>query len=136
MKASIIATSLALLASSASASPLIAARAAAPAPAQQFTFSLTNDMTGANAAASVPINGGAFVLKDLFPWATNLIKDGKLIATSAQNINPGVQNVFCIFSGNGRVIKINDKITFADLDGVQGKAVQTDVSLFTIQCEK
>jgi hypothetical protein len=138
MKASIIASAIALFASSAVATPLTAARSASAAasPSQLFTFSLTNDITGASAATSVPINGGAFVLRDLFPWATNLIKDGKLIATSAQNINPAVQNVFCIFSGNGKVIKINDKITFADLDGVQDKALQTDVSQFTIQCEK
>jgi hypothetical protein len=136
MKASIIASTLALF-SGALATPLTAARSAGTfVPAQQFTFSLTNDQTGANAASSVAINAGPVTLGALFPWANNLLKNGRLLATSAQNINPAVQNVFCIISGNGRVIKINDKITFADLDGQAGKAVPIDVTDFTIQCEQ
>jgi hypothetical protein len=135
MKSSTILSTLTFF-SAALATPLTAARSAA-SPSQLFTFSLTNDVTGASATSSVPINAGRVSLSTIFlPWATNLLKDGKLVATSAQNVNPAVQNVFCIFEGNGQVIKINDKITFADLDGVEGKAVEVDVSVFTIQCEQ
>ncbi|KAH8723385.1 hypothetical protein GQ44DRAFT_620425 [Phaeosphaeriaceae sp. PMI808] len=114
---------------------MVAARAVAPS--QLFTFRLTNDISGASAGSSVVINAGPVVLKNVFPWATNLWKNGKLIATSANNINPAVQNVFCIFKDpvTGRVIKINDKITFADLDGTD-KAVETDVTNFTIECQQ
>jgi hypothetical protein len=133
MKASIIASTLALF------SGALAAPFAGPAvPATLFTFSLANDISGANAATSVTINAGPVTLGAIFPWASNLRKDGKLIATSAQNINPAVQNVFCIFKNpaNGAVIKINDKITFADLDGNAGRAVETDVTNFTIECQQ
>ncbi|KAH7082727.1 hypothetical protein BKA63DRAFT_136972 [Paraphoma chrysanthemicola] len=132
MKASIITSSVALF-TSALAAPL----ASASGPVY-FTFSLANDMSGANAATSVQINAAPVTLGSIFPWATNLRKDGKLIATSAQNINPAVQNVFCIFTNpiNGAVIRINDKITFADLDGNRDKAVETDVTNFTIQCQR
>jgi uncharacterized cupredoxin-like copper-binding protein len=135
MKSSTIFSTLALF-SAALATPLTAARSASASPSQLFTFSLTNDITGASATSSVQINAGPVALSAIFPWATNLLKNGKLVATSAQNVNPAVQNVFCIFEGNGQVIRINDKTTFADLDGVVGKAVEVDVSAFTIQCEQ
>lgn len=65
-----------------------------------------------------------------------MIKNGKLTATSMQNIRPGVQGVSCVIKGNGRVIPISDKITSAQLDGVADRAVETDVTNFTIQCQK
>jgi hypothetical protein len=102
-----------------------------------FNFALTNDISGASAPGSVAINAGPVALATIFA-GSRLIKDGHVIATSAQNTNPAVQNVFCIFKNNvnGAVIKINDKITFADLDGVADRAVETDVSRYTIECQQ
>jgi hypothetical protein len=126
MKASIILPTIALFGSA----------LAIPAPALLFTFSLSNDITGASATSSVVVNAGPVALNAIFPWASNLRQNGHLIASSAQNVNPAVKNVACVFKGNGRVIKINDKITFADLDGNVGKAVPIDVDAFTIECEQ
>jgi hypothetical protein len=132
MKASIILPTIALLFSSAIATPI----PGAAAPAVLFTFSLTNDQSGASATSSVVVNSGPVTLGAIFPWAANLRQTGQLVATSAQNVNPAVKNVACVIKGNGRVIKINDKITFADLDGNAGKAVPTVVENFTIECEQ
>ncbi|CAO2650199.1 Nn.00g014910.m01.CDS01 [Neocucurbitaria sp. VM-36] len=131
MKASIIASTVALF-SGALAVPTLSARQAP----QFFTFSLSNDITGANAARSVVVNGGPVTLGGLFTWSP-LVKDGRVIATSAQNLNPVGGAVLCVFTdpATGKVFRLNDKVTFADLDGNDQAAVQTDVTDFTFQCE-
>jgi len=139
MKASTIASTLAIFSAALAApAPAPAPQSGTPSTTEFFTFSLINDQTGASASRWIQINAPQpFVLGQIFSGATNLIKNGKLTATSAQNIRPGVQDVFCIFkTPSGQVIRINDEVTNADLDGNPGKAIETDVSLFTIECQK
>jgi hypothetical protein len=73
MKASIILPTIALFTTA----------LAIPAPALLFTFSLSNDITGASATSSVVVNAGPVALTNIFPWASNLRQNGHLIATSA-----------------------------------------------------
>lgn len=128
MKASIIAPILAL------ASSALAYPGAAP-PAPLFTIQLANDISGANAIRSVPANGAAQTFINVFA-NTVLVKEGAIKATSLQNVAPGGANVNCVVrnGGNVRVGEINNQKTFLDLDGVEGRAVETDVSYFTITC--
>lgn len=128
MKVSIIASTLAL-AGSAFAYP----GAAAPAPL--FTVQLANDISGANAIRSVPANGVANTFLNVFA-NTVLVKDSATKATSLQNVAPGGANINCVINkADGTFVgNINNQKTFLDLDGVDGKAVETDVSAFTIKC--
>ncbi|KAF3010076.1 hypothetical protein E8E13_011591 [Curvularia kusanoi] len=128
MKASIVASTLAL------ASSALAYPGAAP-PAPLFTIQIANDVSGANAIRSVPAVGVANTFLNVFA-NTVLVKDGVIKATSLQNVAPGGASINCVvnkpdgsFLGN-----INSQTTFLDLDGVEGKAVETDVSAFTIKC--
>lgn len=98
-----------------------------------FTFALTNDISGSSAATSIPINKGPITFGSLFYSST-----GRVFATSAQNLNPAGNGVLCIIVNPANpkaAIRFNDKATFVDLDGNKDKAVETDVTNFTIQCE-
>ena len=55
---------------------------------------------------------------------------------SLQNVSPGGANINCIVNkADGSFLgNINNQATFLDLDGVADKAVETDVSAFTIKC--
>ncbi|KAH7383899.1 hypothetical protein BKA66DRAFT_463015 [Pyrenochaeta sp. MPI-SDFR-AT-0127] len=130
MKGSI--ATIATLFASALAAPALLARQ----EPQYFTFSLSNDITGANAARSVLVNGEPVTLGWLFSWSP-LVKEGRVIATSAQNINPVGGAVLCIFTdpATGNVFRLNDQVTFANLDNNPDAAVETDVTNFTFQCE-
>jgi hypothetical protein len=130
MKASIIASTLAL-AGSAFAFP-----GAAP-PAPLSTIQLTNDFTGANAIRSVPANGVANTLANVFVGSV-LVKDGQVKATSVQNIAPQGPFINCVVQNAAGVTvgEINNQKTFLDLDGDKDKAVETDVSAFTIKCNQ
>ena len=70
------------------------------------------------------------------PANTALVKDGAIKATSLQNVSPGGANINCIVNkADGSFLgNINNQATFLDLDGVADKAVETDVSAFTIKC--
>lgn len=135
MKASTIASSIALF-GSALAFPTIPL----PAPQQLFTINLANDVSGANAIRSVLINSGANTFSNLFAH-TALQKDGRIKATSVQNISPLGSQVSCIIEDPsgltipaGMAERINDQTTFVDLDGDNTKAIETDVTDFTITC--
>lgn len=99
------------------------------------TISLANDFTGANAPSAVDINAGPIPLGALFQ-GTALDQGGRIIATSAQ-LTTIIANVFCIVNNPVMTLnaRLNDKITFADLDGNAGAAVPTDVTDFTIECQ-
>lgn len=129
MKASVIASTLFL--SGALAFPTLTTRTQS-----LFTIQLANDVSGANAIRSVVVNSGPNTFSTLFA-NTVLVKDGRVKATSAQNVNPVGGNVLCVIKNpaTGDVKRINDRTTFVDLDGVEGKAIETDVSDFTITCE-
>ena len=107
---------------------------------QLFTINLANDVSGANAINSVVINSGANKFSAIFA-GTALQKDGRIKATSVQNVNPVGGRVSCIIEDPSGVIipagkskHINDQVTFVDLDGDNTKAKETDVSDFTITC--
>lgn len=128
MKASIIASTVALI------STAMAYPGAAP-PAPLFTIQLANDISGANAIRSVPANGVANTFINVFA-NTVLVKNGAIKATSLQNVAPGGANVNCVVrtGANEYVGEINNQKTFLDIDGVEGRAVEKDVSNFTITC--
>jgi hypothetical protein len=128
MKASIIASTLAL------ASSALAYPGAAP-PVPWFSVQLANDVSGGNAIRAVQAVGVARTFLDVFA-NTVLVKDGAIKATSLQNVAPGGANINCIVNkADGTFLgNINNQATFLDLDGVADKAVETDVSAFTIKC--
>lgn len=128
MKASIIASTLALFGSA------IAFPGAAP-PVPLSTIQLANDVSGANAIRSLPANGVANTFSVLFA-NTVLVKGGQVKATSVQNVAPQGVNVNCVVrnAAGAPIGTINNQKTFLDLDGVEGSAVETDVSAFTITC--
>lgn len=135
MKASIIASTIALFGSA-----LAFPTTAPPTTQGLFTISLANDVSGANSIRSVVINSGANKFSTLFA-GTALQKDGRIKATSVQNVNPAGRKVSCIIEDPsgviipaGRAERINDQTTFVDLDGDNTKAKETDVSDFTITC--
>ena len=135
MKASIVASTLALFGST-----LAFPTTTATTTQQLFTINLANDVSGASAIRSFSINSGANRFSTLFA-GTALQKDGRIKATSVQNINPVGGRVSCIIQDPsgliipaGKVERINDQITFVDLDGDNTKAKETDVSDFTITC--
>lgn len=128
MKASIIASALAL------ASSALAYPGAAP-PAPWFSVQLANDVSGDNTIRAVQAVGVARTFLDIFA-NTVLVKNGAIKATSLQNVAPGGANINCIVNkADGTFLgNINNQATFLDLDGVADKAVETDVSAFTIKC--
>jgi hypothetical protein len=136
MKASIMISIF--LSSSALAVPTLLAHSA---PQQLFTINLSDDISGANAIRSVQVNSGANKFSKVFEH-TALEKNGRIIATSVQNVNPVGGSVLCIIQDPsgvaipaGDVKRINDQVTFVDLDGDATRALETDVSDFTITCE-
>ncbi len=116
---------------------LLATALAAPViqpAAQVVTFQLTNDIAGITATGNIAANGVAVRLGDLF-GNTNLVENGRVVATSAQLV-ANFQNTFCIFQNGGQAVDIaNEQMPFAELDGVEGVAVETDVTDFTFLCE-
>ena len=117
---------------------LAAAASAIPAPKStvaNLTFSLTNDLTGANAAATIPGNGVDVPLEDLFV-GTSVAPGGQILATSIQFVTLP-PNVFsaCVFALNGRTVVINDKKTFADIDGNPYAAIPQLLNGVTINCQ-
>ncbi len=131
MKASIIAA--ALFTSFALAAPTTM-KAARQSGTQFFKLQLSDDITGHNADVNVPANGEPQSLADLF-GNTNLVQDGSVIATSAQNVAPG-QNIACIIvdTDSGDEVELDQQVTFAQLTGGDS-AEEVDVSDFAIVCE-
>lgn len=132
MHATLLFSTLTLL----SASLTTALPSLTPRTQQFFTINLSNDVSGANAIRSVVVNSGAVSFSTLFA-NTALQRDGRIIATSVQNVMPVGGSVECVIKGfkDGGVKEINDRVTFVDLDGVEGGSVETDVSDLSITCE-
>ena len=120
---------------------LIAAASASAIPTPQstvfadVTFSLTNDITGANARATIPGNGADVPFDDLF-LGTSVAPNGEIFATSIQFVTLP-PNVFsaCVFNVNGQTVVINDKKTFGDIDGNPYKAIPQKLNGITINCQ-
>ncbi|EUC45466.1 hypothetical protein COCMIDRAFT_95511 [Bipolaris oryzae ATCC 44560] len=130
MKASMIISSAALFFAGALAAPATARSAPI-----NFTVQLANDLSGKNANADVPVNGGARTFGQLFGAAFG----PKVLATSLQAVSPGAggNNVHCVIinpAAPAYGVVLNSWNTFVDLDGNVQKAVETDVTAFTIEC--
>ncbi|KAF2249910.1 hypothetical protein BU26DRAFT_388917, partial [Trematosphaeria pertusa] len=99
-----------------------------------LTFSVANDVSGANAASDILLDGTPLLYGDAFA-NTALDRNGAIIATSAQltTIVPGVLCVVLDAAG-GQVGLLNEQRTFLELDRVAGQAVETDVGGFVMSC--
>ncbi|KAF2798703.1 hypothetical protein K505DRAFT_295978 [Melanomma pulvis-pyrius CBS 109.77] len=107
----------------------------APTVFADLTFSLTNDILGTNAAATLPGNGLDIPLEDLF-FGTAVAPNNQIYATSIQFVTLP-PNVFsaCVFAIDGRVVVINDKKTFGDIDGNPYAAIPQRLNGITINCQ-
>lgn len=116
---------------------LLASALAAPSvprDAPSIAFALVNDQTGANQRATVVANNVPVRFGTAFA-NTNLVQNGRVIATSlmSTSINAAVT---CDVKDGAQTLKgqLSERVTFIDLDGVQGAAIPTDVTDFTITC--
>lgn len=118
----------AILASAISAAPTLSSREAFPS----ITISITNDLTGANAAVTVLSDGLARNLTDLFP-GTAIDQHGAIVGTSAQLIKFN-QKTHCFFQNYNHIINLNKDQTFVDLDGNKERAIPVYMNGFNLQC--
>jgi hypothetical protein len=118
-----------ILASAISAAPALASRETVPS----VTISITNDQTGANAAVTIPSDGRAVNITDLFP-GTAIDQNGAIIGTSAQIIK-FTEKTHCFFQNYNWIINLNGKDqTFADLDGNKDVVIPVYLNGFNLQC--
>lgn len=119
---------------------LFAAAMAAPArKARQdypsISFSLIDDVSGANVGSSILADGNAITFYDEFA-GTALDIEGQIWATSLQSTTNGAGIVCTISDGEGNQVGLlSEQSTFVDLDG-EDTAVEIDVSEFTLVCDQ
>lgn len=100
----------------------------------QLTFTIINDQTGAQAAATIPIDGTSHTFESLF-GSSPLASNGEILATSSQLIAfPQVFDCAIINSAQAPVGYFNPSHTYVDLDGNPNAAVPVDVSGDSITC--
>jgi len=121
----------ALFAASISAAPAASSKRDFPA----ITIQFANDMSGANADATLVANGTPNSVAHLFA-GSSIDNGGEIIATSSQLVN-FIQGLSCVVTGyQGTVIaSLSTDKTFADLDGNPNAAIPTVVSGDSITCE-
>ncbi|KAH8723126.1 hypothetical protein GQ44DRAFT_711005 [Phaeosphaeriaceae sp. PMI808] len=120
-----------MLATAISAAPALAAREAVPF----VTLSITNDRTGASAAVTVPSDGHARNIIDLFP-GTAIDQHGAIVGTSAQLIKFS-EKTHCFLQNYNWIINLYGKgQTYADLDGNKDYAIPTYLNGFNLQCSE
>jgi len=128
MKASTILATIFTLAASTLAAPAVTRDAPVV-----FKVQLSNDFSGKNANVDIVPNSGAKTFGQLFGGAFGT----PVMATSLQAVTPGAgnSNVRCIVRNPAVYgdLYLNAWNTFIDLDGTP-KAVQVDVTAFTIDC--
>jgi len=118
----------AIFASSITAAPALEARNAVPS----ITVSITNDQTGASASATVPGDGIARNLTDLFGGSA-IDQHGAIVGTSAQ-LTKFSDNTKCFFQNVNWIINFDGRKTFADLDGNKDIALPVYLNGFNLQC--
>jgi hypothetical protein len=118
----------AIFASSITAAPTLEARNAVPS----ITVSITNDQTGASASATVPGDGIARNLTDLFGGSA-IDQHGAIVGTSAQ-LTKFSDNTKCFFQNVNCIINFDGRKTFADLDGNKDIALPVYLNGFNLQC--
>lgn len=124
-------SSLALLATSVAAMP---SGFVARQNTNKITFTIINDQSGAQAAATVPIDGSVDTFEGLF-GTSSLASNGKILATSSQLI-AFPQGFECtIFKSTNNVLGyFTPEHTYIDLDGNPNAAIPVDVSGYSISC--
>ncbi|KAL1996415.1 hypothetical protein VTN49DRAFT_180 [Thermomyces lanuginosus] len=135
---SIVAAAVALLATSAAAAPSrLQARevntfnVAAPG---YTTFTLMNNLSGRQGAATVPTDGSVFKIGEIF--SNSNISDGdKVVADSTQLIDfpQGIRCEFKDGEGASRGV-LTAETTYIDLDGNPHAAQPFDLASWTIGC--
>lgn len=100
-------------------------------PSTHITFSLTNDVTGHSAQATIPADGTFFGILSLFT-KTNINEYGQIIASSAQLIQ-FEDDVSCSFNAGEYIIPISGRKTFTHLGTNTAKLVA--LNDFTVQCQ-
>ena len=118
----------AIFASAISAAPALEARNAVPS----ITVSITNDQTGAHASATVPGDGIARNLTDLFGGSA-IDQHGAIVGTSAQLIK-FTDNTKCFFQNVNWIINFDGRKTFVGLDGNKDAALPVYLNGFNLQC--
>ncbi|EED15886.1 conserved hypothetical protein [Talaromyces stipitatus ATCC 10500] len=126
-----IASSLTLLATSVAALP---SGFVARQSYDNITFTIINDQTGAQAAATVLIDGIPNGFQDLF-GSSPLASNGKILATSTQLI-AFPQGVDCAITNSAQAVvgHLTPSHTWLDLDGNPNAAIPVDVSGDSITC--
>jgi hypothetical protein len=108
------------------------------APSSAFpdvTISLNNDISGANARATIAADGTSHLIDDLF-LSTSVGASGHVDATSAQLTQIPVGVVCVIESADGdSVADLSDSHTFVDLDGDSEKLQIVVLDGATLTCE-
>lgn len=115
----------------------LAASVAAAAPTSpsfhQITVSISNDITGAHASATVPSDGMARNLTTLFSGSA-IDQHGAIIGTSAQ-LTQFTDGTRCFFQNVNTIINLNGReLSFVDLDGNRSKALPVYLNGFNLQC--
>ena len=101
--------------------------------APHVTLSVTNDLTGASASITVPTDGKARMIPDLFR-GTAVDQNGAIVATSAQLI-AFKADTHCFFQNVNWIINLYGKDkTYVDLDDVTNIAMPINMNEFNLQC--
>ncbi|EDU46354.1 hypothetical protein PtrSN002B_004094 [Pyrenophora tritici-repentis] len=120
-----------ILASAIKAAPSLLPRETFPL----VTVSITDDLTGANAAVTVLSDGLARNLTTFFQ-GTAIDQQGAIFGTSAQLIN-FTPKTHCFFQNYNHIIQFNGKDkTFVDLDRNADQAIPIQLNGFNLQCSE
>ncbi|KAF1970480.1 hypothetical protein BU23DRAFT_556699 [Bimuria novae-zelandiae CBS 107.79] len=99
----------------------------------QITVSISNDLTGDHASATVPSDGIARDLTTLFAGSA-IDQHGGIIGTSAQ-LTQFTDGTRCFFQNGNTIIDLNGREkSFMDLDGDRTKALPVWLNGFNLQC--
>lgn len=136
MKSSMIIASAAALLSTVFAAPSVAVRQTQATTGLFFIIQVSDDISGANVNAAVPINAPQASTFGALLAGTYLSKNngGRIRASSLLAVTPGVGGnaVQCSFNN---ALTLNSTVTFIDLDGNPDKAIDVDITDATIECE-
>ncbi|KAH7411964.1 hypothetical protein DE146DRAFT_641898 [Phaeosphaeria sp. MPI-PUGE-AT-0046c] len=135
MKSSMIIASAAALFSTVLAAPHLATRQA-PATELFFVIQVSDDISGANVNAAVPVNApqsttfGALLAGTYFSKNNN----GRIKASSLLAVTPGVGGgaVQCTIND---ALTLNSTINFIDIDGNPATAIDVDITDLKVECE-
>lgn len=136
MKSFMILASTTALFSIVLAAPSIAVRQPQGATNLFFIIQVSDDLSGANVNAAVPVNApqattfGVLLANTWFTKNNN----GRVKASSLLAVTPGVGggNVQCSIND---ALTLNSTITFIDIDGNPAAALPVDITDLKVECE-